>query len=239
MGTRTIVFEERGFPVELTTIREMERAISTRRLRPDSLVTTRVGDEPPHVCRAGDIELLRPLFGLPEPEPSPPEAEAEAEPEPVPAPLLASAPPLPERPAPPPPRLAVERSAPALQAASGPASDYRQPADFIACALSPLKRYAEFTGRASRREYWGFTLAQFLLLLLLLIMSAGILFLLAALALIIPGLAVGVRRLHDQDKSGWWLLISFVPYVGPLILLLMMCVPGTAGPNRYGSDPRP
>ena len=59
-----------------------------------------------------------------------------------------------------------------------------------------------------------------------------------ALALFVPGIAVQVRRFHDQDRSGWFVLLSFVPYVGGLILLVFMCLPGTVGPNRFGPDPK-
>ncbi|MDZ3831226.1 MAG: DUF805 domain-containing protein [Sphingopyxis sp.] len=59
-----------------------------------------------------------------------------------------------------------------------------------------------------------------------------------ALATIIPSIAVAVRRLHDQDKSGWFYLLSFIPYVGGIILLVFMCIDGTRGPNRFGPDPK-
>jgi len=59
-----------------------------------------------------------------------------------------------------------------------------------------------------------------------------------ALALFIPSLAVTVRRFHDQDKSGWYILLGFIPYVGSLILLVFMCLDGTRGENRFGPDPK-
>jgi len=58
------------------------------------------------------------------------------------------------------------------------------------------------------------------------------------LAAIVPGLAVSVRRMHDQNKSGWYLLINFVPYIGGLIFLVLCFLPGTEGENDYGWDPR-
>lgn len=64
-----------------------------------------------------------------------------------------------------------------------------------------------------------------------------LIYVVAALAFLIPTLAVMVRRFHDQDKSGWMALLSFVPVVGGLIVLVFMCLPGTRGPNRYGEDP--
>jgi uncharacterized membrane protein YhaH (DUF805 family) len=57
------------------------------------------------------------------------------------------------------------------------------------------------------------------------------------LALLVPSIAVGVRRFHDQDKSGWFLLLALIPVVGGLIVLVFMCLPGTSGPNRFGPDP--
>ena len=121
----------------------------------------------------------------------------------------------------------------------------------------PLKRYADFSGRSRRKEFWMFALFQFLVMLVpLLLMMAGmpsdameagmsavgmigvVLVILIALALIIPGLAVQVRRFHDQDKSGWFVLLGFIPYVGGLIMLIFMLLPGTTGPNRFGPDPK-
>ena len=67
--------------------------------------------------------------------------------------------------------------------------------------------------------------------------GGGPLLLIFSLAMIIPGLAVGVRRLHDTDRSGWWLLIGFVPLVGGIVLLVFMIMSGTRGPNRFGADP--
>ncbi|QPQ56203.1 DUF805 domain-containing protein [Allosphingosinicella flava] len=126
--------------------------------------------------------------------------------------------------------------------------------------LLPLKRYAEFSGRSRRKEYWMFTLFLFLVniaagLVLSLVMGGaamsdgdggimaalgGSLLLLAILGLVflIPSIAVGVRRLHDQDKSGWFLLLGLIPYLGAIVLIVMMCLSGTPGPNRYGPDPK-
>ena len=109
--------------------------------------------------------------------------------------------------------------------------------------LMPLKRYADFSGRSRRKEYWMFVLFQMLLLVPLVLIaitldgdaSGGGLFLIAVL---IPGLAVQVRRFHDQDKSGWLVLLGFIPYIGGLILLIFMCLEGTRGHNRFGPDPK-
>jgi uncharacterized membrane protein YhaH (DUF805 family) len=102
-----------------------------------------------------------------------------------------------------------------------------------------LERYAQFTGRARRAEYWWFALANVICIVALLLLS-GItkIFLVAyfiyLLALIVPSIAVAVRRLHDTDKSGWWFLIGLVPFVGGIILLVLMCIDSTRGANQYG-----
>ena len=127
----------------------------------------------------------------------------------------------------------------------------------------PLKRYAAFDGRSQRQEYWMFVLFLFLvfmagLIVMFMVAAAvdtssyggksteaptaiivGILLLvLLYLAVFIPLLAVQVRRFHDQDLSGWFVLLGFIPYVGGLILLVFMCIDGTPGPNRFGPDPK-
>lgn len=118
--------------------------------------------------------------------------------------------------------------------------------------LLPLKRYADFSGRSRRKEYWMFALGYILLAIvisLLAIATGGFgqgapsgpffwLLILLVLALIIPSLAVQVRRFHDQDKSGWFVLLNFVPYVGGLIVLVFMCLDGTRGDNRFGPNPK-
>ena len=104
-----------------------------------------------------------------------------------------------------------------------------------------FKKYFNFKDRASRSEYWYFQLlvtpifiwAQFpsndnQILILQLILVFG---------LLIPAVAVGVRRFHDKDKSGWWILITLVPYVGSLIILIMLIDKGTEGTNRFGNYP--
>ena len=102
-----------------------------------------------------------------------------------------------------------------------------------------LSKYVDFTGRAVRSEYWYFTLFSFLASLVMVIIEGfigmrGILSTLMNLALILPHLAVGVRRLHDTDRSGWWFLIMFVPLVGIIVLLYFFCQKGTDGRNRFG-----
>jgi uncharacterized membrane protein YhaH (DUF805 family) len=105
--------------------------------------------------------------------------------------------------------------------------------------LVVLERYAQFEGRAGRAEYWWYFLAQFLLLLVLAILAGAadvfyVLYALVGLALFIPSLAVAIRRLHDTSRSGWWVLIGFVPFVGWIILIVLLAAQPTPGPNEYG-----
>lgn len=116
--------------------------------------------------------------------------------------------------------------------------------------LMPLKRYADFSGRSRRKEYWMFLLGVVIVAIVLSVMEAamgmngmvagvyGPLTTLLVLGLIIPGIAVQVRRFHDQDKSGWFVLLGFIPIVGGLIVLVFMLLEGTKGPNRFGPDPK-
>lgn len=132
--------------------------------------------------------------------------------------------------------------------------------------LMPLKRYAEFSGRSRRKEYWMFFLLHLIVLFAIGIFGAilgtfspeaftpegiggistgGIilfsLFGLYALAIFIPSLAVQVRRLHDTERSGWWVLLGIIPivnYIGFIVLLVFYCLEGTKGKNRFGDDPK-
>ena len=111
---------------------------------------------------------------------------------------------------------------------------------FVAC----LKKYAVFSGRSRRAEFWYFYLFAFLFTVGVQLIEAGVtgsedgtIAAIFTLAVVIPSIAVGVRRLHDMDKSGWWQLLNFVPFFGQIALLIWMCYPGTKGPNRFGDDP--
>lgn len=113
------------------------------------------------------------------------------------------------------------------------------------------EKYACFEGRASRSEYWYFYLFQFLLCLGLFavwgicyalldnagMILGGIICALVGLALLVPQIAVSVRRFHDSGKSGWWYLIVFVPYLGGLILFILMLLPSDLYPNKFGPVP--
>ena len=111
--------------------------------------------------------------------------------------------------------------------------------------------YADFSGRARRQEYWMYTLVAALIGIGLYVGAAvlssvseilgGVFFLaygLFALGLLVPGLAVVVRRLHDTGRSGWWYLIALVPLIGGFVLLYFLVIEGDAGPNEYGPDPK-
>jgi len=115
--------------------------------------------------------------------------------------------------------------------------------------LEVLKKYTEFNGRARRKEYWMFVLFNILIMIVLLIIDkvigtysmksgVGLLQVIYSLAVLIPGLAVTVRRLHDSGKSGWWILIGLVPFVGGIVLLIFMVLESQAGDNEYGAYPK-
>jgi uncharacterized membrane protein YhaH (DUF805 family) len=105
-----------------------------------------------------------------------------------------------------------------------------------------LNKYAVFTGRAQRAEYWYFVLFNSLFWIGLRIfdrlIGIQILSNVYALAVFIPGLAVAVRRLHDTDRSGWWLLIGLIPVIGWIILIIFLAEDGQPQENRYGSNPK-
>ena len=112
-----------------------------------------------------------------------------------------------------------------------------------------LKDYAVFTGRARRQEFWMFTLFNILIAIALMIIDGvggfmigdsgiGVLYLIYVLAVIIPCIAVNVRRLHDTNRSGWWYLRVLIPFLGALILLIFMCLDSTPGDNQYGPNPK-
>ena len=107
---------------------------------------------------------------------------------------------------------------------------------------SAFRNYVNFEGRAARSEYWYWVLfiviveVAFLIVISILPLL-GLLYLVFALGVLLPSIAVTVRRLHDIDKSGWWILISFIPLIGAIILIIWECTKGTLGPNRFGADP--
>lgn len=108
--------------------------------------------------------------------------------------------------------------------------------------LQAIKNYCNFSGRARRQEYWMFVLFNAIFTLVLNIIDAligiQILTSIYSLFILIPNLSIQFRRLHDIDKSAWWLFISLVPIAGAIILLIFSVMPGTIGANRYGDDPK-
>jgi uncharacterized membrane protein YhaH (DUF805 family) len=141
--------------------------------------------------------------------------------------------------------------------------------------LEPFRRSFDYSGRSRRREYWGYALVTFIVLNVIGWIEetlgldradggpgspvGGIVW----LVLMIPGLAVAIRRLHDSNRAGWWVLLPVAPFlfwiialvggfssdslfpfvmvaivVAPLVFLVLMCLPGTRGPNRFGPDPK-
>ena len=108
--------------------------------------------------------------------------------------------------------------------------------------IQAIKNYCNFSGRARRTEYWMFTLISAVIVSVLGIIDGiigiNILTSLYSLFILIPELALSFRRLHDIDKSAWWLLIAFVPVVGAIVLLVFSLKQGTVGTNGYGDDPK-
>ncbi|QAY75883.1 DUF805 domain-containing protein [Sphingosinicella sp. BN140058] len=117
-------------------------------------------------------------------------------------------------------------------------------------ATLPFKKFADFNGRSRRKEYWSFVLLYVVCLVAAIIVEGvlgmsgavggvyGPLSALLILVFFVPALAVSVRRLHDTDRSGWWVLISIIPLIGGLVLLVFTVMEGTRGPNRFGADPK-
>ena len=115
--------------------------------------------------------------------------------------------------------------------------------------LEVLKKYAVFSGRARRKEYWFFVLFNIIISIVLAVIDGvtgsfspeagmGLLGGIYTLAVLIPGIAVSVRRLHDTERSGWWLLITLVPLIGAIVLLVFMVQDSKPGQNQYGANPK-
>ncbi|MFJ9119616.1 DUF805 domain-containing protein [Streptomyces sp. NPDC102394] len=111
--------------------------------------------------------------------------------------------------------------------------------------IEALKKYAEFSGRSRRNEYWMFALFVGIIDVILAVIPIAsktpALFALLGifyLAILVPSLAVGVRRMHDTGRSGWWLLIGAVPFIGGIWLLVLTCLDSQPGPNQYGPNPK-
>jgi uncharacterized membrane protein YhaH (DUF805 family) len=115
--------------------------------------------------------------------------------------------------------------------------------------LEALKKYAVFGGRSRRKEYWYFVLFNIIVGIVLAAIDAllgtfssssniGLLSGIYSLAVLIPTLSVTVRRLHDIDRTGWWILIGLLPLIGAVVLLVFALLEGTPGSNRYGPNPK-
>lgn len=126
--------------------------------------------------------------------------------------------------------------------------------NFVEAVKSGYANYVNFSGRSQRSAYWWWTLFQIVVALVIALLEGGGSFSRAdgsmqlavvggifstiwTLINLLPGIAVSVRRLHDVDRSGWWLLIAFVPLIGAIVLLVWFCSKGTGGANRFGTDP--
>ncbi len=115
--------------------------------------------------------------------------------------------------------------------------------------VEALRKYADFSGRACRREYWFFLLFNVLIAAGLSLVDSvlgmadplrgvGLLSGLYSLGVLLPSLAVGVRRLHDIGRTGWWLLIGLVPLIGSVVLLIFAVLDSQVGANEYGPNPK-
>ena len=114
--------------------------------------------------------------------------------------------------------------------------------------IEVLRKYTVFEGRARRKEYWIFALISALILIFLSLIDEltgwkvwedeGVLSLVYSIAVFVPTLAVVIRRLHDTDRSGWWILIALIPLVGAIVLLVFLILKGNEGDNRFGPDPK-
>lgn len=133
--------------------------------------------------------------------------------------------------------------------------------NLISAYKSMFKKYAQFGGRSRRSEYWYAMLMNYIIMIAfyliifvpitkgminnylstgetIFIMVGAIIFFLYYLAILIPSLSMTVRRLHDIGKSGWWLLLSFVPYIGSIILFIFSVLDSQPGANKYGPNPK-
>lgn len=114
------------------------------------------------------------------------------------------------------------------------------------------KNYVNFSGRSTRAHYWWVVLIQSLISVVAIILQTvlgmgdsgapavviGGIYSLYNLATVLPMLSLGVRRLHDTGRAGWWYLINFVPCIGSIVFLVFVCLPGTVGDNQFGPDPK-
>jgi uncharacterized membrane protein YhaH (DUF805 family) len=109
--------------------------------------------------------------------------------------------------------------------------------------LTVFKKYAEFSGRARRKEYWMFALLNGIAMIVLAVLGMigkpfYVLYLLYCLGTLIPSISVSFRRIHDTGRSAWWLLIGLIPLIGAIVLLVFFCQDSQPGDNQYGPNPK-
>ena len=108
--------------------------------------------------------------------------------------------------------------------------------------IAVLKKYAEFNGRARRKELWFFTLFNIIASVILVVIDSvtgiAVLYIVYSLGVLVPSIAVGARRLHDTGRSGWWLLIGLVPVIGSIVLIVFFVLDSDPGDNAYGPNPK-
>lgn len=244
-----ISYEYDGFPEFLRSEGACKRAVELGRIGADTPIVVYEENGERTRTVAGEHPVLRALLGLASPEEEVP-AEAPTQPvqqaQPVFQPHVSDA--VPDV------RVPLRGSVPPVPATR---PDARRPAQPTAAnrvqpsADTPwywmtlaLRNYADFQGRARRKEYWMFTLLVTLATVLAVILGGaessvgGLLLLVIVLGGLIPGLAVTVRRLHDLGLSGWLVLIGLLPYVGGLVLFILMLLDGKPGTNQYGPNPK-
>ncbi len=114
---------------------------------------------------------------------------------------------------------------------------------FAEAVKSCFNKYADFNGRSPRAEYWYFALFNVAVVMVLAVLGAiiGKLFMYVyytyVLAILVPSIAVSIRRMHDIGRSGWWVLISLVPFIGSIWYIVLAALPSRLGPNQYGPNP--
>lgn len=131
-----------------------------------------------------------------------------------------------------------------MTAMAGEYREYHEKVGMVEAVQRAFSNYANFSGRANRGEYWWFILANIIISIVLSVIDSavfgavaggmGLLSIIWSLAVLIPSIALGVRRLHDIDRSGWWLLIAFIPLIGAIVLIVWAAKQGEARPNRFG-----
>lgn len=109
--------------------------------------------------------------------------------------------------------------------------------EFLNWFIEPVKnKYAEFSGRAGRKEFWMFVLVYLIIYVILMVIeeALGLIF---SLAVLVPSIAITTRRLHDTGMSGWWQLLGLIPIIGWVIVIILTIRPGQPGANQYGQNP--